>query len=41
MEDRPESDIRERFVHAVDISEEILLADHEMFQNLYIENMNF
>lgn len=41
MEDGPESDIRERFVHAVDISEEILLADHQLFQNLYIENMNF
>ena len=41
MEDGDESGIRERFVHAASLAEEILLADHELFQKLYIENMNF
>jgi len=41
MEDGPESKIREQFVHAVSIAEEIVLADNEMFQKLYVDKMNF
>ena len=41
MEDGPESEIRERFVQVADKAEEIVLADHEAFQELYIEYMNF
>ncbi len=41
MEDGAESRIRDQFVRAVDMAEEIVLADNELFQELYIKHMNF
>ena len=39
MEDGPGSDIRDRYARAASMAEEILLADQEQFQKLYIEHM--